>query len=368
MVTTVMRRLSCLLIAVAALTATAAPAPAAKPAPRAPQGWLGVMADGPMIRYQGAPRGEWGRMARAGAQTVRAAFYWDDAETFGPGAYNWRRTDTLVRQTARRRMRILPVVVRTPVWARVNGNDYASPPRDPALYAGFVEQLVRRYGPRGAFWRANPKLPRMPIRAWQIWNEPDQRFYWRPDQWAPSYVELLRQAAASIRRLDPGARVVLAGLTNRSWDALREVYAAGGRGHFDAVALHPYTATPQNVVRVLEFGRQVMDQYGDRRLPVWATEISFPAINPKRVSAHPAFKTTRRGQARLLYATMRQLARNRKRLKVGRAIWYTWLSRYRSAEWPDYSGLRRATGAHSAVNMPSLRRYRQIAREVQRRR
>ena len=45
---------------------------------------------------------------------------------------------------------------------------------------------------------------------------------------------------------------MLAGLPNESWIALRKVYKAGGRGAFDAVALHPYTGKPRNVIRLIE--------------------------------------------------------------------------------------------------------------------
>ena len=39
--------------------------------------------------------------------------------------------------------------------------------------------LVRRYGPRGSLWRERPgAAASLPIRSWQIWNEPNLRVYW----------------------------------------------------------------------------------------------------------------------------------------------------------------------------------------------
>ena len=46
-----------------------------------------------------------------------------------------------------------------PPWAAKYPSKFGSPPRSNAAYAGFVRELVRRYGPRGSFWAENPGLP-----------------------------------------------------------------------------------------------------------------------------------------------------------------------------------------------------------------
>ena len=87
----------------------------------------------------------------------------------------------------------------------------------------------------------------------------------------------LRAVAAGVRSADPGATIVLAGLTNRSWLALRQLYKFGARGLFDVVALHPYTRRAEDVLKLVRFARRVMAKHGDGRLPVWITELSWPA-------------------------------------------------------------------------------------------
>ena len=331
-------------------------------APRAPAGWLGVMADGPLTEG-GAPAREWGRLDASGAGTVRVAFYWSDLEP-RPGEHDWSAADDLVAQTADRGMRLLPVVLRAPEWAR--DGDQAAPPRDPADYARFLQAAVARYGPQGTFWAARPDVRRIPVRTWQVWNEPDLQEYWSVRPFAETYVALLREAAAAIRAADAGAQVVLAGLTNRSWEALEEVYAAGGQGHFDAVALHPYTRYPRNVPRVVDYGREVMARYGDAAKPVWVTELSFPATHGHTgLRVQPSFGTTDTGMAKRLKGAVRRLARARKRLNIAGVVWYTWISAYAGTEWPDYSGLRRVRGSR-VVGTPALRAFRRVARDLRR--
>ena len=107
-------------------------------------------------------------------------------------------------------------------------------------------------------------------------------------------MKLLRASRRALRAADPGSRTILAGLPNESWIALRKVYKAGGRGAFDAVALHPYTGRPRNVIRLIEFARREMRRFHDGRKPVWLTELSWPASQGKTAGA-PGFVTTERG-------------------------------------------------------------------------
>src|SRR5918999_1788108 len=240
-------------VAVFALLVAAAPAGA-----QAPRDWLGVVADGPLTDPAADREREWDLVGRSGAATIRTAFYWWDGQPAGPGAVDFSAYDRVVLAAARRGLRTLPIVHGTPAWARSRPGDAASPPRDPADFGRFLRALVGRYGPRGSLWRERRGVRRLPIRDWQVWNEPNLTRYWSRQPFARSYVKLLEAAHGALAAADPGARVVLAGLPNESWTALRKVYKAGGKRYFDAVALHPYTGKPRDVVRLAELARKEM--------------------------------------------------------------------------------------------------------------
>jgi hypothetical protein len=261
---------------------------------------------------------------------------------------------------------VLPVVHGTPAWAALNPGDVGSPPRDTAYFARLLTALVARYGPNGSLWIEHPEVVKQPIRAWQIWNEPNLTRYWTPPKgqgFARGYVKLLRAADKALHAADPGARTILAGLPNESWIALRRLYKAGARKSFDAVALHPYTGKPRNVVRLAEYARKEMRRFKDGRKPIWITELSWPAAKGKTKNT-TGFETTDRGQARRLGEGLKLLARARKRLRIQRVFWYTWLSREGSPNSFDYSGLRRERGGH-IVSVPALDAFRKAARRLQ---
>jgi hypothetical protein len=264
-------------------------------------------------------------------------------------------------------MPVLPIVTGTPGWAASRAHDETSPPRDPQLYADFLRTLVARYGPAGSLWAEHPEVAARPIRDWQIWNEPNLTRYWTPPRgqgsFARSYVKLLRVAHRALRAADKGSRTILAGLPNESWTDLRKVYKAGGRGSFDAVALHPYTGKPRNVVRVAELARKEMRRFKDGRTPIWITELSWPAAKGKTKNT-TGFETTDRGQAARLTKGLALLAGARKRLRIQRVFWYTWLSREPSPNSFDYSGLRRVRGGQ-IVSVPALAAFQKAARRLE---
>ncbi len=351
------------MLRVAVLLCLLLPAAASAAPRKVPQGWLGVVADGPLTA-PGFPQGEWDLLAGSGAESVRTAFYWREIQPNGPADADFSRTDPVVLAAAQRGLGVLPVLQGTPAWAALTPGDLASPPRERADFSHVLTILVSRYGVRGSFWREHPELQARPIRDWQIWNEPNLTRYWNAGPWAPLYVSLLEAANATLKAADPGSRTILAGLPNESWLALRAIYAEGARGSFDAVALHPYTGKPANVVKLVRFARREMRRRGDGKLPVWVTELSWPAALGK-TNTTAGFETTERGQATRLAAGLALLAANRVRLRIGRVYWYTWLSAEGSSPSSfDYSGLRRVRRGR-IVTAPALAVFRRVAKRLE---
>lgn len=346
------------LLALLALLAATAPAHAA--ARSVPQGWLGVVADGPLGAGDTA---EWDRMVSAGVESVRTAAYWPALQPSATAPPDLRGLDATVAAAAQRGLALVPVVYGTPGWAAAYPGVLGSPPRDATDYGRLLTALVDRYGPAGSLWAERPELPRRPVRAWQIWNEPNLESYWSQQPFARSYVGLLTAAHHAVRAADPGAKIVLGGMPNFSWRALRTIYAAGGRGLFDAVALHPYTRRPAEVVRVVAHVRDVMRAHHDGRRAIWLTEVSWPAAKGK--PPRPVgIEVTDRGQAIKLARVLRLLAGVRREYRIERVFWYTWISDEGSRSIFQWSGLRRMRDG-AAVSAPALAAFRRRARALE---
>ena len=351
------RLLATAVAALAALLGAAAPATAATP-----PGFFGVMADGPLFGPGVSLERETQLMHAAGVRSMRVAFYWRDLQPQKGQPPVWTETDRIVGAAAAAGVTTFPILVRAPTWA-TGGDAREGAVPDAAAYAAFVIEAVRRYGPAGTFWAERPELPKRSIRSWQVWNEPDLDRYWEGRPWAPTYVKLLRPARKAIKAADPGAQVVAAGLTNRSWVDLGKLYRAGGRRHFDAAAIHPFSRRVENVLKIVKLARAEMRRRGDRRKPILLTEATWSS-GKGRSTINYGWETTERGQARKLRDAFTTLARNRRALRIQSVHWYTWLSpAIGDDESFSYGGLRRLSGGRP-VNKPALTAFKRVARRL----
>jgi hypothetical protein len=318
-------------------------------------------------------------MASSGVEAIRITLAWEDLEP-APGAYNFARLDRLVAAAARHRVVVLVNTTATPQWASTRPNSaefWRLPPSDPNRYAELMRQLVLRYGPAGSLWAQDPTLPRVPVRQWQIWNEQTAPWHWDRRPWAPSYTRLLKAAYRAIHEADRGAEVVAGSLVApranyAPWDAIRDLYRAGAKRFFDVVSIHPFTHDPSvrgTVDQTLEFVRRVraeMRRRRDGRKPIILTEMTWPAaVGRVPRSVLLGFETTPRGQVQRLKAVYARLVRERRRLRVTQAYWYTWATEYdthapASVVSFRYAGLTRLRGG-AFTPMPILGTYASVA-------
>jgi hypothetical protein len=363
-------------VALAALLALALVAPGATAAERTvPFGFHGVDFD----REAGWAPAEvkeamWRDMARTGVESARVIFDWSEAQQNPALPPSFHETDPLVANGAANGIELLPVVIYAPVWAREVPDEKASVPSDLGGYAAYLRVLVARYGQGGSFWAEHPELPARPIRTWQIWNEPEMEYQWTPQKdWPERYGALVRAADEALRQADPGARTVLAGLTNFSWRDLRELYERGDiRGHFDIAAVHAYTRERTSLIAIVRRMRKVLTSRGDGKLPIRVTEFgasaSLDRLKVGRDEDH--LQTTDRKLAKFVLRAYDDLAANRLKLGIERAYWYTWASTYEARPGAgifDFSGLMQyAENAGSYVPRPALGAYRKSARLLQR--
>lgn len=320
-------------------------------------------------------------MARSGVESVRITYDWGYDLEPSPGAYSFEALDRSVAAAARHGISSMVNVTATPKWISTRPNSpefWRFPPTSTAPFAELMRQLVLRYGPAGSFWAANPTLPRVPVRQWQIWNEQSAPWHWQRRPWAPSYTELLKASYLAIKGVDRGAKVVAGSLVAASatyppWDGMRDLYRAGAKRWFDQVAVHPFTnnrrsirLTMAQLLEVVERVRAQMRRNRDGRTPILLTEVTWPA-SAGRVPRKAQFglETTPSGQAARLNAAYSRLAAARRRLGVTQVYWYTWATGYDRKGSTTimtfrYSGLTRWRGG-AFTPLPILRTYARAA-------
>ena len=353
-------------LAVAGCGGTEEPqATSASPVAAAP--WLGMVSEDAFVARGAAQRDILAAQRRTGVQLLRQTFSWPAIEP-RRGRYDFRAYDGYMAATARAGLQVLPLVFGAPAFRAATPARGATvtattvqPPRRPAEMATFVTVLVKRYGPRGSFWRAHPSVPRRPIRAWQVWNEPNLPAYWGGRPSAKEYVALLRAVHRAVKAADPGAQTVTAGLpdsrTGIGLDRyLRQMLAAGAKGTFDGLAIHPYAVTSDGVLSAAQRARRRLNDSGLRGASLWVTEFGWSSGGPRS-----SFTVGEKRQATLVLQTITGLAEQAPALRLRSIVYYNW------RDAPPYRGKGDFWGLHTGLlnqdgsGKPALSTYFQAA-------
>jgi hypothetical protein len=305
------------------------------PVPSRAGDFVGIYADDVYFGAADYKRDALARQRAAGIALIRQPFAWSEFAT------DQTRYDEFVGAAARAGIRVLPVLLGPEPGAAAPSGAMA-PPRDPAAFGRYAATLVGRYGPAGSFWAAHRDIPKLPVRSWQVWNEPNIRAFWATGPDPAAYARLLESAGKAIHTADPGAEVVTAGLPSSHMGIpapkfLEGIYAAGAKGSFDTVAVHSYAPTPAAVLDRAKAIAAVIRRNGDDA-KLWVTEVGWGT------GGKPGPLTVGRGkQAEYLARTLRDLEAQRDALKLRGVVVFQWRDPRpypgRREIWPFYAGL-----------------------------
>jgi polysaccharide biosynthesis protein PslG len=273
------------------------------------------------------------RMARGRVGSYHLVLPWAQIET-QEGAYVWSTYDELIGELAVGGIEPIPYVFGTPTWLAPKGT--LPPTRNSKgmrAYGDFLRAAAERYGPDGEFWDrfalTNPGVEPKPLRIWEIWNEVNSPNFWAPRPDPGAYAKLLRLSAKTLRKVDPEAQVMTAGMFGTpqskkaltSFDYLKQLFRKKGVADaVDLVGVHPYAPRLRDVKRQMDKTRAIMRRGGNGDAGMWVTEIGWgsdPNVR-SQLSKNPA------KQAALLRKMFKMMIAQRKRWKLGGVLWYTW--------------------------------------------
>lgn len=203
----------------------------------------------------------------ANVTSVRMDFSWSVVE-WAEGTYDWSSTDSMVQAVAEHGMTALAMVYDTPTWLSGSSNPHTVPADAAQIqqFATFAAAAAQRYG--GV------------IPEWEVWNEQNiPRFWSVPD--AAAYTALLKATYTAIKAVAPEATVIAGGLSPdpsgiSSLEFVEGIYAAGGKGYFDALNYHLYGFPNLPTIDPVAAIREVMVANGDAEKKIWITEAGAP--------------------------------------------------------------------------------------------
>jgi polysaccharide biosynthesis protein PslG len=309
-----------------------------------PAGFWGV------VPQSGLSTEQFQKLSRGGVESIRIPIGWSSVQPSKGSSFDWSGFDNQIEEAAKAGVKVLPFLTGAPEWAvpakRVPGaGGLKAPAYLPVKgaartgWAAFLTAAVARYGPTGSFWSEHPGVPKRPIREWQIWNEPNFKYFIaKPDP--AEYGLLVKNSFTALRAADPGAQVVLAGLFSRpkgsrdrktgkhkslNWyasDFVNAMYklTPGIKTKFQAAALHPYTIFAKELPEVVEELRKVMQANHDGAKQLLITELGWSS-GPKK--SGNLFAKGPSGQKRELTAAFTQLRNHQAKWKLKSVFWFS---------------------------------------------
>ncbi len=263
-----------------------------------------------------AVRREWHLVADGGFTWVKQRLAWQDVEGAGPGVYEWAAADRIVAEAEQAEVSLIFRVDHPPAWAAPGPDDEANgttPPVDVAAFGDFCSTLAGRFRGR--------------VAGYQVWNEPNLAREWGGQTPDPvGYTQLLRACYVGIKRADPEALVISAGLSPTGSgpphalpdeDFLHEMYEAGAAPYFDLLGLNapgykaPPEITPQEAAdpandygghrvfcfRHAENMRAIMVEHGDAHKQVAILEFGWHTASSPEHPDYAWFAVTPEQQA-----------------------------------------------------------------------
>ncbi|MFQ3645890.1 MAG: LysM peptidoglycan-binding domain-containing protein [Anaerolineae bacterium] len=249
-------------------------------------------------------------------QWVKITINWRELEPT-PDEIDWSALDAVIDGLNAQSRKLMLTLTGAPDWARPSATDYVlsitqyGPPDDVQTFAQFARRVAARYRGR--------------VQAYEIWVEPNLRRSWLDTTSTSretarlssiSYLSLLAAAAPAIRRADPNALIISAGLAptglispqNAIADRLflQTLLAGGLLNLVDAVGVQPdgfanppdarccqpsdrvpthYEQPEFYFLETLLSYRQLINQAGGADMPLWVTRFGWGSAEVNTLAA-----------------------------------------------------------------------------------
>ncbi|MBS1879805.1 MAG: hypothetical protein JST31_09845 [Actinobacteria bacterium] len=331
-------------VCVAALAAAVSLGAFAASAQALPVGFWGVVPQSELTTSQ------FQRLSQGGVESIRIGLDWNAVQPTRGGEYQWGGFDGQLEAAAKAGIRVLPFFSGAPSWAvpaaTVAGSGGAKAPAHlpvsgaaRAGWTAFISAAIARYGPNGTFWSERPTVPKTPLRTWQIWNEPNFKYFVaKPNP--IEYGQLVKLSSTAIKSADPGGKAILAGLFARpkgarnartgkhkslNWfasDFVAQMYKGnpGIKAAVGGVSLHPYVVNYSEMAPEIEELRHVLARAHDPNKPLYITELGWSSEAPNSADQ---FAKGPVGQATQLQRALALLRNKQAKWRLQGVYWFS---------------------------------------------
>jgi hypothetical protein len=220
------------------------------------------------IHFTDPQPGEIEMIAAAGFKWVRMDFHWGLTEK-QKGVYDFSPYDRLLAALDKQTMHALLILnygnplyadpgEATPYTQRAGTAEF----RD--AFAKWAAAGVSHFAGRGCIW--------------EMWNEPNGKYFWAPAENVNQYIALAKATAAAVHAVAPNEPIIGPATSTIDLKFIEACCQAGLLEDWSAVSVHPYRQTPPETAAA-EFAtlRNLISRYapGGRSIPIVSSEWGY---------------------------------------------------------------------------------------------
>ncbi len=213
------------------------------------------------IHFTDPRPGEMEMISQAGFRWVRMDLKWSETEK-SRGVYDFSAYDRLLSHLDKFHLRALLIFDYTNSLYDENKPTHTDEGR--AAFSRWAAAAVRHFKGRGVIW--------------EIWNEPNGAWFWRPKANANDYAKLALSVSKAIHRVAPHEMVVGPALSGYQMDFLEVTAKMGVLAYWSGITIHPYLRSgPETYGQAYDQTRQLIDRYAapGQRLNVMCGESGY---------------------------------------------------------------------------------------------
>jgi polysaccharide biosynthesis protein PslG len=169
--------------------------------------------------------------AALGIKWVRLSVNWSNVVDTS-GAYHWEQVDKIINGLYNNKIEI-GLCITGGHKLYTNGLSPATP-QDIEHWTSFVRVFVDRYKDK--------------ISHWELWNEPNTPWFWKPRPHAANYVRLMKEFHYIVKEIVPHSRIVGGSLARLDMVWADSILKLGVGQYIDAITYHPYNEIPEAII------------------------------------------------------------------------------------------------------------------------
>jgi len=210
---------------------------------------------------------------RIGVKWVRFSIDWANIQDTN-GVFHWEYTDEAIKKLVENQINIILCLN----GGHKNFTTHNSI-KDTELnqWAAMADSISTRY--------ANH------VKHWEIWNEPNTHWFWKPEPLAQEYFELVKLASKILKKNVADAKILAGSLARLDLLFADTLIKLGILDYIDVFSIHPYNEFPEAIIQSIKVPVKVPVQYIEadhsindlkkilqtKNTPVWQAECGYPS-------------------------------------------------------------------------------------------